>query len=227
MNKIEEAAEALKETKHKTTSTRNDLQFPRRFFHMSMGIFIGIIYYSFLSHQLAVSILGTAACLVYIFEQVRINYPEHAASFQIVTKYLLRAEEQLKESAGMPFVMGLLLTLLSFPKVVAVSAIFTLAIADPMSAIIGIRFGKNKIVKGKSLEGSAAFFICTFLIIILVFGFMYQNDMSLVVLLAVLVALIMSAFEMIPVRIDDNLTIPIMTGLICWFCAGFLGIQTF
>jgi dolichol kinase len=211
----------------KPTSTRHDLQFPRRFFHMGMGTAAGIIYYTFLSHQAAVTILGTAACLVYIVEQLRINYPEHASTFKILTKYLLRAEEQLKESAGMPFVMGLLLTLLSFPKVVALTAIFTLGIADPMSAIVGIRFGKNKIVKGKSLEGSGAFFLCTFLITIVVFGVLYQNDMSLVVLLAVVVSLIMTAFEMIPIRLDDNLTIPIMTGLICWFCTFFLGIPTF
>lgn len=227
MKEIEEGQGPVKKDTHKPTSTRNDLQFPRRFFHMSMGIFIGFIYYSLLSHQLAVSILGTAACLVYILEQIRINYPEHASTFKVLTRYLLRAEEQLKESAGMPFVMGLLLTLLSFPKVVAVTAIFTLAISDPMSAVIGIRFGKNKIVKGKSLEGSAAFFLCTFLIIMLVFGILYKNDMSLVTLLAVIVSLIITAFEMIPIRLDDNLTIPIVTGLICWFCAGFLGIQTF
>jgi dolichol kinase len=211
----------------KPTSTRHDLQFPRRFFHMGMGVFAGTVYYLFLPHQAAVTILGTAACVVYIVEQLRLNYPEHAATFKVLTKYLLRAEEQLKESAGMPFVMGLLLTLLSFPKVVALTAIFTLGVADPMSAIIGIRFGKNKIVKGKSLEGSAAFFISTFLITIGVFGVLYQNDMSLVVLLAVIVSLLMTAFELLPIKLDDNLTIPIMMGLTTWFCAGFLGIPTF
>lgn len=225
MNK--EIEEDKTSEQEKPTSTRHDLQFPRRFFHMGMGTCAAILYYMFLSHQAAVTILGTAACIVYIVEQLRLNYPEHAATFKVLTKYLLRAEEQLKESAGMPFVMGLLLTLLSFPKVVALTAIFTLGIADPMSAIIGIRFGKNKIVQGKSLEGSAAFFICTFLITIGVFGLLYENDMSLVVLLAVIVSLIMTAFEMIPIRLDDNLTIPIMTGLICWFCTFFLGVPTF
>ena len=211
----------------KPTSTRYDLQFPRRFFHMGMGIFAGVVYYLFLPHQAAVTILGTAACVVYIVEQLRINYPEHASTFKILTKYLLRAEEQLKESAGMPFVMGLLLTLLSFPKVVALTAIFTLGIADPMSAIIGIRFGRNKIAEGKSLQGSAAFFLSTFLITLFVFGYLYQNDISLVILLGVIVSLTMTAFELLPIKLDDNLTIPITMGLITWFCAGFLGIPTF
>ena len=34
---------------------------------------------------------------------------------------LLRAEEELKESSAVPFVMGLLLTILSFPKPVALA----------------------------------------------------------------------------------------------------------
>ena len=223
----EEVKEVINEAKQETpTSTRHDLQFPRRFFHMSMGVGAGIIYYSFLSHQLAVSILGTAACIVYIVEQIRINYPEYAATFKIVNKYLLRAEEQLKESAGMPFVMGLLLTLLSFPKVVALCAIFTLAIADPMSAIIGIRFGKNKIFKRKSMEGSAAFFVSTFCIIVFVFGTLYQHDLFMVSVLAIIVSIVMTGLELIPLRIDDNLTIPIAMGLMTWLFATILSIPT-
>lgn len=224
---LEEVQEANNQKQQEApTSTRHDLQFPRRFFHMTMGTGAGIIYYSFLSHQLAVSILGTAACIVYIVEQIRINYPEYAATFKIVNKYLLRAEEQLKESAGMPFVMGLLLTLLSFPKVVALCAIFTLAIADPMSAIIGIRFGKNKIFKRKSLEGSAAFFISTFCIIMIVFNTLYLHDFFMVAVLGLIVSIVMTGLELIPLRIDDNLTIPIATGLITWLFATTLGIPT-
>ncbi len=218
-------SEKIKESA--STSTRHDLQFPRRFFHMTMGTAAGIIYYSFLSHQSAVSILGTAACIVYIVEQIRINYPEYAATFKIVNKYLLRAEEQLKESAGMPFVMGLLLTLLSFPKVVALCAIFTLAIADPMSAIIGIRFGKNKIFKRKSIEGSAAFFVSTFCILVFVFSTLYGNDLFIVCILGFIVSSIMTGLELIPIRVDDNLTIPIATGLITWLVVTILGIPTF
>jgi dolichol kinase len=60
--------------------------------------------------------------------------------------------------------MGVLLTLISFPKVVALVAIYTLAVADPLSAIIGIKYGKTKIVKGKSLEGSLAFFTASLII---------------------------------------------------------------
>lgn len=205
------------------TATRKSLQIPRRLFHASMGIGVGLVYQFLLTHSRAIYILGFCACVVYILEQIRINYPELSGNIKIINKYLFRAEEQLKESAGVPYVMGILLTLISFPKVVALVAIYTLAVADPMSAIIGIKYGKTKVVPHKSLEGSLAFFVSSFLITFLVF-FWWTSFLGSwvwpVVLLSFLVALITSIFEMIPLRIDDNLTIPLFTaGMTLLLCS--------
>ena len=82
------------------------------------------------------------------FEQIRINYPK-IAYLHLLNKYFLRAEEHLKESAAIPYLMGLLLTIISFPKSISLIAIYTLAISDPLSAIVGIKFGKRSIVDGK------------------------------------------------------------------------------
>jgi dolichol kinase len=205
------------------TATRKSLQLPRRLFHCSMGLGVGLVYQFLLTHSRAIYILGFCACVVYILEQIRINYPELAGNVKIINKYLFRAEEQLKESAGVPYVMGVLLTLISFPKVVALVAIYTLAIADPLSAIIGIRFGKTKVVENKSLEGSLAFFGSCFLITFLVFFWwtsFLQIMLGTIILLSFLVAIICSLFEMIPLRIDDNLTIPLFTaGMTLLLCS--------
>ena len=196
------------------SATRKSLQLPRRFFHMAMGITVGLVYQFLLTHSRAIYILGTGACIVYIMEQIRINYPELSSKIKIINKYIFRAEEQLKESAGVPYVMGLLLTLISFPKPVALVAIFTLAVADPLSAIVGIKYGKTKIVPNKSLEGSLAFFVSTFIICFSVF-FWHTAYLKIMIgpilLLSFLLAFITSAFEMLPLRIDDNLTIPLFT----------------
>jgi dolichol kinase len=205
------------------TATRKSLQLPRRLFHCSMGLGVGLVYQFLLTHSRAIYILGFCACVVYILEQIRINYPELAGNVKVINKYLFRAEEQLKESAGVPYVMGVLLTLISFPKVVALVAIYTLAIADPLSAIIGIRFGKTKVVENKSLEGSLAFFGATFLITFFVF-FWWTSFLKImlgtIILLSFLVAFICSLFEMIPLRIDDNLTIPLFTaGMTLLLCS--------
>jgi len=214
------------EHKHAPKATRASFQLPRRLFHLSMGLVCGGLYHLFLNHQQAVYILGTSLCVLYIVEQLRINYPEYSGLFSKISKYFLRAEEQLKESASIPFVMGILLTLLTFPKVISLVAIFTLALADPLSAIFGIKFGKHKIAGNKSIEGSAAFFVSSFVVILTVFYVLYGYEGGHITLMAFIVSLIISGFELIPIRIDDNLTIPIFTAVTLWLTCAFMGIPT-
>lgn len=205
------------------TAKRTDLQWPRRLFHMLCGIAVAFMYQVLFTHSQAVYLLGFMACIVYVFEQVRVNYPELANAFWLPSRYFLRAEEQLKESAQVPYVMGLLLTLLSFPKTIAIASILTLAIADPLSAIIGIRYGKNRVVKHKSLEGSAAFFLgCVGSLLI---SFSLNTDLTFpFIILSVFVALIVTVFEMVPIKIDDNLTIPLFTAAITWIALWLLSL---
>jgi dolichol kinase len=206
------------------TSTRNDLQLGRRFFHMSMGTIVVTTYALFLSHQETVYILGTGACLLYLMEQIRINYPELASKLMVVSKYLLRAEEQLHESAAIPYAIAILLTLISFPKVVAMIAILTLAWADPLSALIGIKYGKHKIAPGKSMEGSGAFFIASFLCSLLTLGFWNGHLNASIWLFSLAQAIIVTLFELLPLRIDDNLTIPLFTATVVWILGSLSGI---
>lgn len=203
----------------KVVATRSDLHLPRRMFHLTMGVTSGTIYALFLTHNQAVYILGICASLLYIFEQVRLNYPEYSGHFAKVTHYFLRAEEQLKESASIPFVMGLLLTILTFPKSVSLVAIYTLAISDPLSAIIGIKYGRTKVVPHKSLEGSAAFFISCFIIICSVYSSEFQEGPITVLFVAFSVAFCVTVFEMLPIKLDDNLTIPIFTSIAMWIAS--------
>lgn len=207
---------------------RSDFQWARRLFHFGCGAAVGLLYKNLFTHSQAVYLLGFIACIVYIFEQVRVNYPEMAAKFSIYSKYLLRAEEQLKESAQVPYLMGLLLTILSFPKPVALTAIFTLAIADPLSAIVGIKFGKTKIVPHKSLEGSLAFWLATFVSVYIGFSFILDQGHSwwAMVGLGFVISTIASAFEMLPIKIDDNLTIPLFTAMTTWLCVLIIGLPT-
>jgi dolichol kinase len=196
--------------------TRNDLHLPRRLFHMGSGVAIAIIYGIFLTREQVVSIIGAVACIVYILDQIRVNYPEYAGNFQKLSQALFRAEEQLKESAGVPYAMGILLTIISFPKVVAIIAILTLALADPFSAIIGIRYGSGGWVPGKSKEGSLAFFTITFLVTLVGLGLFSTALFWPLIISTFLIALILTSFELVPIRIDDNLTIPLFTGFVVW-----------
>ncbi len=218
-----ESESESEKTQEAPTSTRKSLQLPRRFFHCLSGLISGTIYMLFLTHQQAIYILGGAASIFYILEQIRINYPNQPG-LNILNKYFLRAEEHLKESAAIPYLMALLLTIITFPKSIALTAIFTLAIADPLSAIIGIKYGKHRIVEGKSLEGSAAFLLSTMIVCFLIFIPLPGNYFWPVMANSFFLGLFGSAFEMIPLKLDDNLTIPLFTATILWILAATTGL---
>lgn len=220
-------AKKSKPTKNKDEElkTRKDLQIARRLFHMGNGVAVASLYWLSFSHQQMIHALGTIACLLYVFEQIRISYPEKAQKFLPMTKFIIRAEEQLKESAMVPYAFAVLLTIITFPKPIALIAIFTLAIADPLSAIIGIKYGKRRIVPHKSLEGSAAFFISTFIICLSILTIFAGGTSLGVILVTFAVAFAASGFEMLPLRIDDNLTIPLFTAFVLWILCESFGIH--
>ncbi len=210
---------------HEPHAKRSDLQIFRRFFHMATGVFIGTVYALLLNHEQSVFILGTGACVLYFLEQIRIKYPEISRNIKWINTFVLRAEERLKESSSVPYAIAVLLTIITFPKTIALIAIFTLAISDPISAIIGIKFGRRKIFKGKSLEGSCAFFMSSFVINVTTL-FITQYDFKFEHLgVSFVVSFICTIFEMIPIRIDDNLTIPLFTAFTLWICFSLFNMQ--
>lgn len=206
------------------TATRHDLQLGRRLFHLMNGLIIATLYNLFLTHQQIIAAVGLCASLLYLFEQVRIAYPELSSKLTWINSFLLRAEEQIKESSALPYIMGLLLTIITFPKTVAILAIYTLCIGDPLAAIVGITIGKHKIRPNKTLEGSLAFmttaFFCT-LFVLMHDGILFWASLQVALLTAIFGAIL----ELFPLRIDDNLTIPLYISILAWSFCVFVGVN--
>lgn len=205
------------------TATRKDIHLSRRLFHFLSGSLIATMYNLFLTHKQIVYILGTCASVLYLFEQVRISYPEIGRKLLILNRFLLRAEERLQESASVPYAMGLLLTILTFPKVPAVIGIYTLAIADPLAAICGIQYGRRVVAGHKTLEGSFAFFASTFACSLYVLVDAGDVGFGFALVASALIGGVVSLLELIPLKLDDNLTIPLSTAVIVWLVCMLFG----
>jgi dolichol kinase len=206
------------------TATRKDLQLGRRLIHLANGVTIATVYALLLTHRRVVHLFGTIACLVYILDRIRIHYPEVLERAPRVNALFFRAEEQLKESAMTPYAIAILLTLITFPKAIALIAVYTLAVADPLSALVGITWGRHRIAPDKTLEGSAAFCAATAAVSGAVLGWATATPALLLAGAAVLIGLAAAAFETLPLRLDDNLTIPLFVGFAAWIVCGLLGI---
>lgn len=93
---------------------------------------------------------------------------------------------------------------------------FFLAFADPIASYFGIMYGKDKILREKSLQGFlAAFVVCS----LLTFAFLNSYDLfaERMVLISLLGGLIGALAELIPIgKLDDNLTLPVLSAVSLW-----------
>jgi dolichol kinase len=141
-----------------------------------------------------------------------------------VNRTLVRAEEQVREAAMTPYAIAVLLTILSVPKLAAVIAIYTLAIADPLAAVVGIRFGRRRLTQNRTVEGSTAFFLATVGIAALALFSGTDSPGLTVAATAAVIGVAAAGCELLPLRIDDNLTIPLFVGFATWAIAALFGV---
>lgn len=210
------------------TATRQDLQLGRRMFHMANGVATATAYALFFTHEQVAHVFGAIACIVYAVDRVRIAYPEvierHAPW---LNRTFVRAEERVRESAMIPFAIAVLLTMLTMPKVAALIAIYTLALADPLAAIVGIRFGRRRLVRNRTLEGSLAFFLVATAVAAAVLHAGEVAPAGTIAVLSLAIGLGAATFELVPLRLDDNLTIPLFVGFTTWLVAALAGVPLY
>lgn len=208
------------------TATRDHLQLGRRLFHAVNGVATATAYALLFTHEQVVHIFGTIACIVYIIDRVRIAYPEKAARWAPwANRMLLRAEEQVREAAMIPYAIAVLLTILTVPKPAALIAIYTLALADPLAALVGIRWGRRRIARNRTLEGSLAFFAVTLVAAVVVLAESTDAPGLTIAAAALTIALASAVCELLPLRIDDNLTIPLFVGFATWIVCALYGVS--
>ncbi len=105
-----------------------------------------------------------------------------------------------------------------YKEVIAIG-ILAMSYGDGFASIIGLKFGEHKYkILGdiKSIEGSIAMFIFTFLLI--VFGLFYYNiDLNLVLFgYIILIALFSTIIEGFTPKGIDNLSVPFLTSILYW-----------
>ncbi len=105
-------------------------------------------------------------------------------------------------------------TVLIFPADIAVYALLIMTVGDPVAAIVGSHFNKIRIFN-KTLVGSlAGVFAC------LVVSFLVP---SIPFKLAAVGALAGMTVELLPLPINDNISIPLVSGTILYFSRIMIG----
>jgi len=86
---------------------------------------------------------------------------------------ITRKEEEICIAAHVYFSIASLLVILFSPKMIAMGVISAATVGDALAAIVGIRWGFHRFKNGKSLEGSVAFFLSSFFVLLLFLNLPY------------------------------------------------------
>ncbi len=173
-----------------------------------IGLLIPICYYFIESKPIAAGILVTLTVLYLSMELLRWKNPRVQEIFLRRFSSVLRAHERRGITGTGYYLISASLSVILFGKELAIACLCFLILGDLFAALIGKRWGKIKIFS-KSLEGSFACFVICLTVGLLV-AWRYQLEPT-VILIGALTATIV---ELIPSRIDDNFTMPLVSGLV-------------
>jgi glycerol-3-phosphate acyltransferase PlsY len=123
-------------------------------------------------------------------------------------KAIFRKGEEKRFSTMTLFLMSTFLTVLFFELEIAITALSFLVFGDMFAKIFGLAYGRHKIFE-KTLEGTLAY-------IGVVIGLGYILNTSLDIHLIILISGGVAAplIELLPIGINDNFTVPIISGAV-------------
>ena len=183
----------------------------RNIFHATNGCLLFLLTYLLnywdLSHWIPFAMFSI--CFAMITIDVLKTYPPIMKLLQL----FIHQHEKNKLSSASWYIMSICIVCVCLPKTLYFS-IIVLAFSDPLAAIIGRRYGKIQIIRGRTVEGSITFFI-TATISLHVAAFL-TNTYEWNPTTTLITAAIFATLGELITFIDDNFTIPIMTALGIW-----------
>lgn len=193
---------------------RSDLHILRKLWHISTGS-LGLYFFvtSSQSQNFWAGLILGIALAGFLIDFSRNRIP---AFNNLVIKMMgpLMRRSERDGVSGLPFyALGVSLSLFFYSRDIAIVSTMFLVFSDPLSSFFGVLYGKDKIMPNKSLQGAVAGFFTCYLITL----FYAMNTTTLgthLLVFSIVGGVIGAASELVSAfNIDDNLTIPVLSGL--------------
>ena len=181
----------------------------RKTIHLSVGAIIPFTYlFLNVPKFWMLMLLGITSILIVIIDLGRTRKEWISKTFGILFNRMLRSHELSGKLTGASYVfIGSFISVLIFPIEIAVLALLFTAIGDTAAALYGRKFGKLRIWN-KTLEGSIVGLIAC-----LIIGLFFPDINDIVKFSGAFAAMFI---ELLPIKIDDNLRIPLFSGIIMY-----------
>lgn len=204
-----------------TLPARSDLHLARKIWHLGAGLIVASSYQFEFTQTFMSIVVGTFFTLSVLVEFFRLRNP---VMNEICVRFMspfIRTHE-VNSTSGMPYyAASCLLSILIFPKPIAILAILFLAFGDPIASTVGILTKKRsiQIIPGKSFQGTAAAYLVCGMITWFYLKSTGMQGLDLI-RLTLLGGFAGATSEFLPFEIDDNFTIPMVSGFVMWL--GFI-----
>ena len=178
------------------------LELKRKLFHL-FGVLSLIVPVWFFPYRINLLFFLIALAINYLVVK---RYPPLLKLFGVFIEHFERKENLSKPGIqSFYLLLGVFLSYLLFQKC-AVYGIVTLAVGDAFSGLVGYYFGKRKLSynPNKTLEGTLAFFLSSFIALSLI-----TKPLE-----AFIISFLSAFVESLPLKLDDNLTVPLISSLI-------------
>lgn len=130
---------------------------------------------------------------------------------------MIRSHEQNGDWTGATYILiASCCTIALYSKPIAIAALAFIIVGDSAAALIGRRYGKHKFGR-KSYEGSAACLGATLLVAALAPGISFP--------VAAVGAAVATLVEAKPLGVDDNISVPVLSGLAMTIFQKMIGIH--
>lgn len=154
----------------------------------------------FWSGKIAILVLTGLFLLLMEIEYIRLE-----TKFKLPDSVnVFRAKEKDNVASSIFFVAATIMAFSVFDYSIALIALLLTVFGDLAASLVGVKYGKTKIFRQKTLEGFLAGFIVNLSI-----GFLIIPDLPAIYITMAFVA---SLVELLTGKLDDNLTVPLFAG---------------
>ncbi len=185
---------------------RGSVHLERRLFHMSAGVLFPVLALIMEEDPFFALLLVTSIAVVG-GDTTRLLVPPLNRVFVRSLAPLLRSDEKNRIVGASYGLLGILGAFALFDRDIAVVAVLFLALGDPVAAMVGIRLRRGPVF-GKSLSGSMAMVMAA-LAVVAVLHVTGAIDFRWAFVVGAVAA---TAIELLPLPLNDNLTIPLGAG---------------
>lgn len=188
--------------------------YPRSLFHVSSGVCALLMIQHSFSMPILAGIMGFLLVVAGGLEISRRYFPNFNVFLLRYLGAIAHPHEHHRVNSATWYIVALFLLALTVPPLAASLAVLILGCCDPAAAFVGRRWGRIRLVSGRTLEGTGAFVIAGMFVALAILLIYYRTLYSWpqMLLLAFVASSAGAIAELFSKKLDDNLTIPLSVG---------------